>query len=37
MKVNQTKTIFELEGTDELQIKVNNKTIIVTPNNLVTV
>ncbi|WP_457611555.1 glycoside hydrolase family 65 protein [Lutibacter sp.] len=37
IKVNQTKTIFELEGTDELQIKVNNKTIIVTPNNLVTV
>ncbi|WP_457617886.1 glycoside hydrolase family 65 protein [Lutibacter sp.] len=37
IKVNQAKTIFELEGTDELEIKVNNKIIIVTPNNLVTV
>ncbi len=37
IKVNQAKTIFELEGTYELEIRVNNKIIIVTPNNLVTV
>ncbi|MCF6167961.1 glycoside hydrolase family 65 protein [Lutibacter sp.] len=37
IKVNQAKTIFELEGANELEIRVNNKIIIVTPNNLVTV
>ena len=37
VQVNQTETTFELDGSSDLQIKVNNKTITVTPNNLVTV
>ncbi len=37
IQVNQTETTFELDGLNDLQIKVNDKTITVTPNNLVTV
>jgi len=37
VQVNQTETTFELDGASDLQIKVNDKTITVTPNNLVTV
>ncbi|NOR27080.1 MAG: glycoside hydrolase family 65 protein [Lutibacter sp.] len=37
VQVNQTEITFELDGASDLQIKVNDKTITVTPNNLVTV
>ncbi len=37
IQVNQSETTFELDGSSDLQIKVNDKTITVAPNNLVTV
>jgi maltose phosphorylase len=39
LKVNVTQgnTKFELNGTDEMKIVVNNKEIMIKPNNLVTV
>ena len=37
VKVNRSETIFELEGSKDLEIKVDNKIIRVTPNSLVTV
>ncbi len=35
--VNQGETHFELEGNEELEIKVNGHSITILPNNLVTV
>ncbi|WGH75966.1 glycoside hydrolase family 65 protein [Tenacibaculum tangerinum] len=37
VSVDQYDTKFELEGSKELEILVNNKTVIVSPNNLITV
>ena len=37
VKVSQIGTIFELDGTTDLQIQVHKKLITVTPNKLVTV
>ena len=37
IKVSHSETIFELDGTKDLQIQVNNKTIMVSPYNIVTV
>jgi maltose phosphorylase len=37
VNVHQNKTDFELEGTSDLQIIVNGKQVIVSPDNLVTV
>lgn len=37
IKVSQAGTIFELEGTSDLQIRINNKIITVSPSTLVTV
>ena len=37
INVNQDETSFELDSGNELTILVNGKTIVVTPNNLVTV
>ena len=37
IKVNQTETTFELDGSNDLKIRVNNKTITIKPNNLVIV
>ncbi len=37
VNVHQNETNFELEGDDELQILVNNKTVTISPNSLVTV
>ncbi|WP_088323393.1 glycoside hydrolase family 65 protein [Polaribacter tangerinus] len=35
--VHQSETLFELEGTSDLNIKVNGKSFLVSPNNLVTI
>ena len=37
VNVSQKETTFELDGTQDLQILVNDKLISITPNNLVTV
>ncbi len=37
IKVNHSETVLELDGTMDVQIQVNNKTITVSPYNLVTV
>jgi len=37
VNVTQNATSFELEGTNTLEIKVNGKTVTITPNNLATV
>jgi maltose phosphorylase len=37
VSVNQNETQFELEGDDELQILVNNKAVMISPNQLVTI
>ncbi|MCF6279466.1 MAG: glycoside hydrolase family 65 protein [Flavobacteriaceae bacterium] len=37
VNVSQNETNFELEGESELQILVNNKSVIILPNSLVTV
>ncbi|MFK5959248.1 MAG: family 65 glycosyl hydrolase domain-containing protein [Lutibacter sp.] len=37
VKVNSSETIFELDGSKDLKIKVENKIITVSPNSLVTV
>ena len=33
--VKQTEILFELDGTEDLEIRVKNKLIIISPNNLV--
>ena len=35
--VNQNETKFELEGTQELEVLVNNKEIVISPNSMITV
>ena len=37
VKVHQNETNFELEGDNELQIMVNDRPIVIRPNNVVTV
>ena len=37
VNVSQNETNFELEGTNDLDILVNNKPITISPNNLVTI
>jgi maltose phosphorylase len=37
VNVTQNKTSFALEGTKELEILVNGKTVIILPNQLISV
>jgi maltose phosphorylase len=37
VSVTQNKTIFGLEGTKDLEILVNGKTVAISPNQLATI